>query len=96
VRLHAVKALLLHSELESWPLRAALFDIVRVWRVAGNEVGSGAWKLFPSRCSSVRAEREEIPEGMVPVNPSPVKSNEIRDDCRVLLDTRSGKGLPMD
>ena len=43
-----------------------LLDIVRIWRLDGNDPGSGAERLLESRCSSVSEESEEIDPVIVP------------------------------
>jgi len=70
--------------------------MVRIWRFAGKEVGRGACRLLQSRCSSVNDEREEIFDGMVPMNEFQERSSAVRVDCKLLLDARSDRGLLID
>lgn len=51
---------------ETAPESCVLFVSVSVWRDGGKDEGSGFVSELPSRCSSTREVKEEIPEGMEP------------------------------
>ena len=88
-----VRCVLEQSEVGTVPVRAVLFWRERICNEGGKLDGRGGWRLLLDRRSWVRAEKDEIVEGMVPLREVDDRSRSLRDAWNAELEDRDDRGL---